>query len=289
MVAATAAPAFANSGGLTVADGATRIGVRDPAWRGLIFDDFTIQSTTALAAGELSVTLSASTPSQDVFFVRYDTWNEEYVAPPAPWSAPVSDASRQSITFTYSKPLEAYEAIDLSGFWTLVADKRMVPLTGFALNVVVSAPGATPVVRTFSEGLIVDGGRTRMEGALLAPDFVGPLFEDFTIQSSTALAASALVVTFEINEFSVIYDPRVHDSVAEPWVAEQNDGAEGKSMVTLTYSLPVEANVPVSLTGRLALVTKRDSTPVIPEDLLRVRVSALSKAPVSRLFSYEAS
>lgn len=291
IVAASAAPAFAVSEGLSVAAGATRLmdAGTGLGWSGPLFEGFTVQSPTALGPDELSVTLIVSSPSDGVFF-RYDPDSGDHQAPPAPWTAPEPGFYSRSITFTYSSSVAANESVHLDGFWALAADARSVPLFGATLTVAVSTPDATRVVGPFTNGLTVDGGLTRIAEVPQSPGYVGPVFDGFTIQSDTPLGAGDLVVSLDLNEGSVIYEPGArHDAVAEPWAAVvESGGASGRTVVFFTYANALEANVPVALDGYLGLAASLDLSPATTVNPFRVRVAAPGMPTVSRLFFHPA-
>lgn len=288
VVAATATPSFASSGsGLVVAEGNTRIEELESRWMGPVFEGFVIQSSTALEAHELSVTFTVTAPSRGASLL-YDPSSGEHVAPPATWSAPETGLHPRSITFTYAGPVLANEPVHLSGLWALVAREERIPLHGFALTVVVSAPGATPVSRTFvAGGLSVDGGLTRIADAPLAAGHVGTLFDGFAIQSTTDLGIGDLTVDLHVNGGSVRYDPGVlHDAPGSQWSAAplRPPGSVVSSGVVFANSIPVPAHATVRLEGLLALATEADGSPSRYADQFRVIVRAPDKMTVSRSF-----
>lgn len=153
VVAASAAPVFAGSGvtTLSVASGNTRTALIWQGNWGLEFDGFTIQSDRALGASDLKVTLSATSPAEAAYVYHYAP---EATDDPAPWVTGDQPVQRlTSLTFAYPGPVPAGVAVPLTGGLALALRfnwSGFTAATAFTITVTVTAPGATPVVLTFS-------------------------------------------------------------------------------------------------------------------------------------------
>lgn len=151
VLAASAAPAFARSGPVTftVDSGTTAIAPVFNLWLGPVFTGFTIQPSSALAANDLKVTLTATSPSTTAFLM-HDA-GRRFTASPSPWVAVESaGVNHESLTFSYPSPVPAGSTVTLSGGLAMVLGSPNAVIYDPTVTVTVSAPGATSVPRVFS-------------------------------------------------------------------------------------------------------------------------------------------
>lgn len=154
IVVASAVPAFAASASvLLVGNGATRVAPnrRLTDYQGLYMDSFVVQPNAAIAAGALTLTLSATTSDgEEAFLYIYDQEPNYVYTRISPWVSPSQMGGTDStVVYNYPTAVSAGSTASATGDAVLVLNSYYDPVRNPIVTVVVSAPGFASVTRRF--------------------------------------------------------------------------------------------------------------------------------------------